>query len=134
MILSVVFSKPSKEVQVALGKPYTKIRAKWNADAVCYQAEFFTEKQSFQKTFSSSEFETFVKQHAGTSFKNVIETTETEEITILANRHGEIKTLTKKRMSSPNSKAGIEKSAIHKSEDIRAGTMMNLSSFGKFIF
>lgn len=131
MILSVVFSKPSKVVQAALGKSYTKIRAKWNDEALCYQAEFFTEKQSFQKTFSSSEFETFVKQHAGTSFKNVIETTETEEITILANRHGEIKTLTKKRMSSSNSKAGTEKSAIHKSEDIKAGTMMNLSSFGK---
>lgn len=131
MILSAVFSKPSKEAQAVLGKPYTKIRVKWNVDSVCYQAEFFTEKQSFQKTFSSSEFEVFVKQHAGTSFKNVIETTESEEITILANRHGEIKTLTKKIMNSSNSNIETEKSTIQKSAKIRAGTMMNLSSFGK---
>ncbi|MBR1913191.1 MAG: SAM-dependent methyltransferase [Treponema sp.] len=44
---------------------------------------------------TSSEVEAFLKQHAGVTFKNVTERTDTEEITILTNRHGQTTTLKK---------------------------------------
>ncbi|MCR5763044.1 MAG: SAM-dependent methyltransferase [Treponema sp.] len=47
--------------------------------------------------------ESFLKNHAGTTFKNVTERTDTEEITILANRHGQVKTLKK-----PAASAGMQ--------------------------
>ena len=95
MILSAVFSKP------AAGE-YTKVRLfrmpEVNAKGTAsYSAEFFTKTQVFQKKFSESEAEVFYRENAGTTFKNVICITPEEEITTLANRHGEIKTLTKKR-------------------------------------
>ena len=94
MILSATFSKPTSDVEVKLGHPYIKIRFWYLNDS--YEAEFFTKTQSFRKHFSPSQFEAFVKENAGITFKNVIERTEEEEITILSNRHGKIKALTKK--------------------------------------
>ena len=115
MILSVTFSKPSKDCEKLLGKPYIRVRF-WRSknasancnDAVCasnvkpaesdvprYEAEFFTEKQSFKKSSTLSDVEAFIKQHSGTTFKCCVVRTDTEEITTLANRHGEVKELRK---------------------------------------
>ena len=100
MILTATFSKPAKNCAKLLGRDYIRIRF-WRSTRSAlkpnaqYDAEFFTAKQSFRKTLSTVEFEEFVKTHAGTTFKNVTQKTETEEITILSNRHGEIKTLRK---------------------------------------
>lgn len=54
MILSAVFSKPSKTCPEIFGKPYIKIRIWKNPSPSAkkqneFQAEFFTEKQAFQK-------------------------------------------------------------------------------------
>ena len=101
MILSATFSKPSSFVEQKLGSPYIKIRF-WKASTSAlqpqdrYEAEFFTKTQSFRKHFNSEEFDTFMKEHAGTTFKAVNARTESEEITVMANRHGEVKTLKRK--------------------------------------
>lgn len=44
---------------------------------------------------TKEEVEVFLKLHGGKTFKNVVERTDTQEITIMANRHGEIKTMQK---------------------------------------
>ena len=56
----------------------------------------FTEKQAFQKSKTKKEVEEFIEIHAGKLFKSVVEKTDSEEITYLANRRGEIKILRKK--------------------------------------
>lgn len=100
MILSVTFSKPSTNTQDALGRNYIKIRI-WKSVSVSqknnlYQCEMFTEKQAFQKSMTEKEVEEFIEIHAGKLFKSVVEKTDSEEITYLANRRGEIKILRKK--------------------------------------
>lgn len=97
MILSVTFSKPSTNTQDALGRNYIKIRI-WKSVSVSqknnlYQCEMFTEKQAFQKSMTEKEVEEFIEIHAGKLFKSVVEKTDSEEITYLANRRGEIKIL-----------------------------------------
>lgn len=136
MILSVTFSKPTAQVESVLGKPYTKIRIRLRNNSDVYEAELFTEKQSFQKTMTVSEVEDFVSKNAGTLFKNVTEKTESEEITVLANRHGEIKTLRKKISGPANSADGSANSADGLPDSTpfarTAGvSMKQLSSFGK---
>lgn len=96
MILSAVFSKPSKTCQEIFGKPYIKIRIWKNPSPSAkkqnkFQAEFFTEKQAFQKSFTAEQAQEFIEKHAGTAFKNCIVKTDTEEITTMANKKGEIK-------------------------------------------
>ncbi len=97
MILSVTLSKPSKNVQEILGKEYEKIKIKIknSADGISYYAEMFTKTQAFHKHFSENELEDFLLQNEGKSFKNCIKITETEEITSLANKKGEIRVFTK---------------------------------------
>lgn len=110
MIISAVFSKPSRQPSqdpaVALERPYIKIRIRKNPQALKgrapYQGEFFTEKQCFTKNMSEKDVEEFIENHAGTSFKNCIVTTESEEKTILANKKGQVRTLVKKTESSGN--------------------------------
>src|SRR5574344_1557940 len=98
MILSVTFSKPSKDCEKLLGKPYIRVRF-WRSkdanDAPRYEAEYFTDKQSFKKSISLPDDESFIKEHAGTTFKCCVVRTDTEEVTTLANRHGEVKELRK---------------------------------------
>lgn len=102
MILFITFSKPAKNCKEILGKPYTKIRitknphSQINKAKVQFNAELFTEKQVFHKTMTEEELNDFIKTHSGTTFKNVVQRTETEEITTLTNRHGKVKTLCKK--------------------------------------
>ncbi len=97
MILSVTLSKPSKNVQEILGKEYEKIKIKIknSADGISYYAEMFTKTQAFHKHFSEKELEDFLLQNEGKSFKNCIKITETEEITSLANKKGELRIFTK---------------------------------------
>src|SRR5574344_1132686 len=120
MILSVTFSKPTRECEQVLGKQYIRVRiwkskAESNSDAsdeckpcskpdddsakrtpsVRYDVEYFTDTQSFRTTMSLADVEDFIKQHAGTTFKSCVVRTDTEEITTLANRHGETKELRK---------------------------------------
>ena len=97
MILSVTLSKPSKNVQEILGREYEKIKIKIknSADGISYYAEMFTKTQAFHKHFSEKELEDFLLQNEGKSFKNCIKITETEEITSLANKKGELRVFTK---------------------------------------
>ena len=104
MILQAVFSRPSSKCESVLGKPYVKVRIwkeasssiKSAVDGSAYLAEFYTKTQVFHKKFSMEEFDSFVKEHAGTTFRTVVERTEDKEITVMSNRHGEIRTVEKK--------------------------------------
>lgn len=98
MIISVTFSKPVKNCAEIIGKPYTriKIRAAHNANGTSYSAEYFTDTQVFHSQQTEEELISFIKKHAGTTFKNCIIRSEAEETTILANKKGKITTLTKK--------------------------------------
>jgi len=97
MILSATLSKPVKDIGRILGRPYLriKIRANSSADGLTYFAESFTETQAFHEQFTELELADFLTAHAGKTFRNCVERTESEEITILANRRGEITTLRK---------------------------------------
>jgi SAM-dependent methyltransferase len=116
MILSVTFSKPSSDVQEKLGRAYKKIKISVeNKDGKTgYFGEMFTEKQVFHKHFTEGELEAFIKQHAGTTFKNCIERTDTEEITILANKKGKVTRLVKKIEAPAGVQAAAEKNYIIK--------------------
>ncbi len=94
MIQTIIFSKAAKNAEEILGRPYTKIKITFFKGT--YKAEFFTDKQSFQKTFTLEEAQNFYQKHAGTTFKNTVLKTEDQEITTLANRHGQIRRLVKK--------------------------------------
>ena len=102
MILSVTFSKPSKNISEILGENYTRVKIKLLTSSLSavknenYFAEFYTEKQVFHKKMSESELNDFIATHAGTTFKNCVQRTEAEEITILANKKGKVTELRKK--------------------------------------
>lgn len=98
MLISVTFSKPSTEVENLLGKAYKKIRIKTNSSSTgqSFFAEFFTETQVFHKTFSETELNDFITQHAGTTFKNCVQRFDDKEITILANNKGKISKIVRK--------------------------------------
>ena len=116
MLLSATFSKPDSSVLEVLGRDYKKIKIKIeNSEGKTgYYAEMFTEKQVFHKHFTEGELEAFIKQHAGTTFKNCIERTDTEEITILANKKGKITRLVKKIEAPAGVQATAEKNYIIK--------------------
>ncbi|MDY2843781.1 MAG: SAM-dependent methyltransferase [Treponema sp.] len=99
MILSVTFSKPVKNISEILGNDFVRVKIKLTASSVAksenYFAEFYTEKQVFHKKFSQLELDDFIKTHGGTTFKNVVERTESEEITLMASRKGKITRLVK---------------------------------------
>lgn len=98
MIVSATFSKPDKNSDKLLEKPFVrvKIRAANISDGSEYFAEFFTEKQAFHKKMTAFELDEFIEKYGGKAFKNCIIRTETEEITIFANRRGEIKRSSRK--------------------------------------
>lgn len=97
MLISATLSKPAKNIEETLGKPYNKIKitAQSGAEGTTYFCEFFTEKQVFHKHLSEAEAEEFITEHAGKTFKSCVKRTEAQEITILANKKGKITTLTK---------------------------------------
>ena len=103
MILSVTFSKPSKNISEILGDEYVRIKIKLLASSSSlssvknerYFAEFYTRRQVFHKKMSEQDLKDFIGTHAGTTFRNCVQRTESEEITILANKKGEITRLRK---------------------------------------
>ena len=114
MILSATFSKPGSDIEEKLGRAYKKIKIKIeNAEGKTgYFAEMFTEKQVFHRHFRETELDEFVKEHAGKTFKNCIERTDSEEITILANKKGKITKIVKKLDDVPAVKAEKNKNYI----------------------
>ena len=114
MILSATFSKPGSDIEEKLGRAYKKIKIKIeNAEGKTgYFAEMFTEKQVFHRHFRETELDEFVKEHAGKTFKNCIERTYIEEITILANKKGKITKIVKKLDDVPAVKAEKNKNYI----------------------
>ena len=107
MILSVTFSKPVKNIEQILGRDYTKIKIRRSVSSSLmnrndYAAELYTKTQVFHKNFTREELDAFITQHAGTTFKNTVERTETEEITLLANKKGKTSRIVKK-LSAPES-------------------------------
>ena len=93
MTISATLSKPAKDVSARLGRSYVRVRLFFSAEKNAWDAEFFTEKQSFQRTMSSAEGEAFLQENAGTTFKSCVERTETEIITTLSNKKGRITVL-----------------------------------------
>ncbi len=110
MILSATFSKPVKNVEAILGRPYTRIKIKRHAasSGKAYFAEKFTATQAFQEYYTEEEFGDFLKAHAGTTFKNCVARTETEIITILGNKNGKTTTLRKPIENAPSERFGTE--------------------------
>ena len=108
MILSVTLSKPVNSISEILDKPYEKIKIKIenSGGKASYFAEMFTKTQVFHKHFSEQELNDFIEQHAGTTFKNCVKRTDTQEITILANKKGKITTLTKSLRSQGDGSVG----------------------------
>lgn len=99
MIISATFSKPTKLCQEKFNRPYLRIRIKINTSSQSikkYTVESFTEKQAFHSQLDEAELNTFIEENAGITFKSCIYRTQTEEVTILANKKGEITKLTKK--------------------------------------
>ena len=122
MILSVTFSKPVKNISEILGEDYTRVKIKLLTASLAasknenYFAEFYTEKQVFHKKMSEAELNEFIAAHAGTTFKNCVQRTESEEITILANKKGKVTELRK---------------AIKESTDLHRFTQISNASAGK---
>jgi len=122
MILSVTFSKPVKNISEILGEDYTRVKIKLLTASLAasknenYFAEFYTQKQVFHKKMSEAELKDFIASHAGTTFKNCVQRTESEEITILANKKGKITEIRK---------------AIKESTDLHRFTQISNSSAEK---
>jgi uncharacterized protein YutE (UPF0331/DUF86 family) len=97
MILSATLSKPAKNVEELLGRPYEKIKIKIEngGGEVSYFAQMFTKTQVFHKHLNEKELDDFLEANAGITFKNCIEQTEAEEISIMANKKGKITRLSK---------------------------------------
>ncbi|MCR5723526.1 MAG: SAM-dependent methyltransferase [Treponema sp.] len=118
MILSATLSKPTALVEQSLGAPYIRIKIKLITAAsrtsgtaaaeARYALELYTEKQAFHKKLTEDECTAFLEAHAGKTFRSCVERTETEEITILSNKHGKITRLTKplasQKSASPQAK------------------------------
>ena len=108
MILSVTLSKPAGDVEEKLGRGYQKIKIKLvnTADGASYQAEMFTKTQVFHKKMTEAELGDFLDANVGTTFKNCVKRTESEEITLLTNKKGKITELKKKMESPANGNSG----------------------------
>ena len=101
MILSVTFSKPSKDIENIMGKPYIRVRIVKDSKSALkasdkgYFAEFFTQKQAFHQNMSLQEVRDFINLHAGKTFKSAVVREENLETTYASNRHGEIRTFSR---------------------------------------
>lgn len=115
MLLSVTFSKPASDVEQTLGRDYKKIKIKLNSSSMgnTYFVEYFTETQTFHKTFTDAELTDFIKTHAGTTFKSCVERYDDKEVTTLSNKKGKITRLEKKlaqmELAQPQSSADNKK-------------------------
>ena len=119
MLISATLSKPAKNIEETLGKPYNKIKitAQSGAEGTTYFCEFFTEKQVFHKHLNEAEAEEFIEQHAGKTFKSCVKRTEAQEITILANKKGKITRLTKNTAIKMTPAKSVENSGSAKKKN-----------------
>ncbi len=121
MIISATLSKPTPQVQNCFGKDIIKIKltAKASSKGYSYFAEEFTKTQVFHEHFTEQELLEFLEAHAGKTFKSCVKRTETEEITILANKKGKITELKrplnvqKKEQPVTSEKASSKVHSIH---------------------
>ena len=92
MFISVTLSKPNSNVEEELGKAFEKIKIKIenSARGTGYFAEMFTKTQVFHQHFTEAQLQDFLEKHAGKTFKNCVERSDTSEITIMANKKGKI--------------------------------------------
>lgn len=92
MLISVTLSKPNSNVEEELGKAFEKIKIKIenSAQGTSYFAEMFTKTQVFHQHFTEAQLQDFLEKHAGKTFKNCVERSDTSEITIMANKKGKI--------------------------------------------
>lgn len=100
MLLSATLSKPAKKTNDNLENSYIRVKIKLSVSSNLaqnlYLAEFYTKTQVFHKKMGAVEVEEFIKKNVPENFKNCVERTETEEITVLANKKGEVTRLVKK--------------------------------------
>lgn len=98
MIISCTFSKPAKNIEEILDRPYLRIKAQAanNSNKTTYYIEKFTKTQAFHEQKTEEELNEFIKTHAGTTFKNCVLRTDSEEITYLGNKKGNVTKLVKK--------------------------------------
>lgn len=108
MIISVTFSKPTKDVEAVLGKPFEKIKIKAenSGGETKYFGEFFTKTQVTHKHFTEKEIEDFLAQNIGKTFKNCVQRTDKQEILFLANKKGKITRIAKVLANSSNGSNG----------------------------
>lgn len=92
MLISVTLSKPNSNVEEELGKAFEKIKIKIenSAQGTGYFAEMFTKTQVFHQHFTEAQLQDFLEKHAGKTFKNCVERSNSSEITIMANKKGKI--------------------------------------------
>lgn len=99
MILAATLSKPTAAVRGAFGKDIVRVRIKIRTASTdgdtAYTAELFTKTQVFHQKLSAAELDAFLSAHAGTTFRSCVQRTETETITILANKKGKVTRLVK---------------------------------------
>lgn len=88
MIISATFSKPVKNIQDILGRPYLrmKIRAANNSNSTSYMVEAFTEKQAFHEQKTEAELNTFIEKHAGITFKTALSVQNQKKLQFLETR------------------------------------------------
>ncbi|UKI53487.1 MAG: hypothetical protein L6V86_10700 [Treponema sp.] len=98
MIISCTFSKPVKNIEKILDRPYLRIKAQAanNSNKTMYYIEKFTKTQAFHEQKTEEELDEFIRAHAGTTFKNCVLRTDSEEITYLGNKKGNVTRLSKK--------------------------------------
>lgn len=100
MLLSATLSKPAKKTNDNPESSYIRVKIKLSVSSnlaqKLYLAEFYTKTQVFHKKMSAVEVAEFIKKNVPANFKNCVERTETEEITVLANKKGEVTRLVKK--------------------------------------
>lgn len=92
MLISVTLSKPNSNVEEELGKAFEKIKIKIenSAQGTGYFAEMFTKTQVFHQHFTEAQLQDFLEKHAGKTFRNCVERSDSSEITIMANKKGKI--------------------------------------------
>lgn len=99
MLISATLSKPVNNIEELTGFAYKRIKIKISSASskdTVYFAEFFTEKQVFHKKMTAAEVQEFLDKNTGITFKNAVEFTEDEQITVLTNKKGKITRLVKK--------------------------------------
>lgn len=136
MLLSATLSKPSKNVALFLGNDFIRIKIKLSSSAAdVYQAELYTKTQVFHKKMSAAEALKFIEENVPRCFKNCVERTESQEITLLANKKNEVSEIVKNLQTAsavvapakavPEQSGGISRARRRSAEDaaLQSGTV-----------